>query len=116
LRLLEIISGSTLATRQPQTYCSKVAVGHYFCREYEAAVEAAKQVIRSYPDFPNPYRWLSAALGQLGHIEEAREALERAFALAPASFDLFVHRRVPWQRPKDHDHMLEGLRKAGWQG
>jgi hypothetical protein len=23
---------------------------------------------------------------------------------------------VPWMRPEDHAHMLEGLRKAGWQG
>jgi hypothetical protein len=24
--------------------------------------------------------------------------------------------RVPWQRLEDYQHMLEGLRKAGWQG
>jgi adenylate cyclase len=93
----------------------QLAVGHYFCREYEAAVEAANQVIRSYPDFPNTYRWLAAALGQLGRSEEAKEVLEKATAIAPASFDMYVRWRVPWMRPEDHAHMLEGLRKAGWQ-
>jgi hypothetical protein len=29
---------------------------------------------------------------------------------------LHVRNRVPWMRPEDHAHMLEGLRKAGWQG
>jgi adenylate cyclase len=29
---------------------------------------------------------------------------------------MFVRRRVPWHRPEDHAHMLEGLRKAGWEG
>ncbi len=24
--------------------------------------------------------------------------------------------RVPWMRPKAHGDMLDGLRKAGWQG
>jgi adenylate cyclase len=91
----------------------QVAIGLYFCRDYEAAIEAAKLTIRAYPEFPNTYRWLAAALGQTGRIEEAKEALEKAIALAPAAFDMYVRRRVPWHRPEDHAHMLEGLRKAG---
>jgi len=94
----------------------QVAIGLYFCRDYEAAIEAAKRTIRAYPEFPNTYRWLAAALGQTGGIEEAKEALEKAIALAPAAFDMYVRRRVPWQRPEDYAHMLEGLRKAGWEG
>ena len=90
-----------------------VALGLYFCREYEAGVEAAKRAIRSNPDYPSPYRWLAAGLGQIGRIEEAKEALEK---VSPASFDMYVRSRVPWMRPEDHAHMLEGLRKAGWRG
>jgi len=30
-----------------------------------------------------------------------------------AAFDMYVRQRVPWHRPADHAHMLEGLRKAG---
>jgi hypothetical protein len=26
------------------------------------------------------------------------------------------HQRPPWMRPEDHAHMLEGLRKASWEG
>jgi adenylate cyclase len=95
---------------------NQIALGLYFSREYEAAVEAAKRAIRSYPDFPNTYRWLAAALGQMGRTAEAKEALERAIAIAPGSFDMYVRGRVPWMRPEDHAHMLEGLRKAGWEG
>jgi class 3 adenylate cyclase len=93
-----------------------MALGLYFSREYPAAIQAAKQTIRSYPDFPNSYRWLAAALGQLGCIEEATEALQKAMAIAPASFQSSVRERVPWMRPEDHVHMLEGLRKAGLRG
>ena len=94
---------------------NQIALARYFSREYEGTIEAANEAIRSYPDFPNSYRWLAAALGQLGRIEEAKEALERAITIAPAGFEMYI-RRVPWMRPEDHAHMLEGLRKAGWQG
>jgi adenylate cyclase len=93
-----------------------MTLGLYFSRKYEAAIEAAKRGIRSHPDFPSTYRWLAAALGQIGQTVEAKEALEKAVAVAPASFEIFVGRRVPWHRPEDYAHMLEGLRKAGWEG
>jgi adenylate cyclase len=76
----------------------------------------AKRAIRSYPAYPLPYRWLSAALGQLGRFEEAKQALQNAIAIMPASFEMYVRQRVPWMRPEDHAHMLDGLRKAGWEG
>jgi adenylate cyclase len=95
---------------------NQMALGLYYSREYTAAVEVAKRAIGSYPDFPQPYRWLAAALGQLGRTEEAKEALEKAIAIVPASFEMYVCGRVPWMRAEDHTHMLEGLRKAGWRG
>jgi adenylate cyclase len=93
----------------------QIAVGLYFCRQYEAAVKMGKQVIREHPEYPPGYRWLAAALGQLGRIDEAKQALEKAIAVAPASFDMFARQGVPWMRPKDRAHMVEGLKKAGWQ-
>ena len=84
--------------------------------DVEAAIGEAKRAIRSYPDFPNTYRWLAAALGQADRAEDAKEILEKAIVIAPASFDQQVRQRVPWMRPEDHAHMLEGLRKAGWEG
>jgi adenylate cyclase len=93
-----------------------IALALYFSRRYEPAIEAAKRTIRSYPNHPFAYRWLAAALGQLGRVDEAREALETAIAIAPASFETYVRQRPLWFRPEDHAHVLEGLRKAGWQG
>jgi adenylate cyclase len=93
---------------------NNLALGLYLSGEYEAAVEAAKRAIRANPDLPLAYRWLAAALGQLGRSAEAKEALEKAIAIAPATFDMYVRQRVPWHRPEDHAHMLDGLRKAGW--
>ena len=105
-----------LDPRRAAVRFNQIALGLYFLAEYKAAVEAANRAIRSFPEFPNSYRWLAAALGQLGRIEEAKAALERAITIAPASFEMYIRQRVPWHRPQDHAHMLEGLRKAGWEG
>ena len=114
--LVELERGIRLDPRDPRSGISvnQVVLAHYYAREYEAAIEAAKRVIRSYPDHPLVYRWLAAALGQTGRIDEARAALAKAVAIAPASFDLYVRGRAPWHRPEDYAHMLDGLRKAGW--
>ena len=102
-------------TRHSATTMNQLAMGSYLCRDYEAAIAAAKQATREHPEYPNTYRWLAAALGQVGRIEEAKEALEKAIAVAPAAFELYVRQRVPWHRPQDYTHMLDGLRKAGWR-
>jgi len=85
----------------------------YYLRQYEAAIEAATHAVRSYPDRPHAYRCLAAALGQLGRTEEAKKTLDKAIAIAPAFFEMYVRKGVPWVRSEDHAHMLDGLRKAG---
>jgi adenylate cyclase len=101
----------TLAARMNQK-----TLGFYFCREYWSAIEMAQETIRFYPEHPLIYRWLAAALGQLGRVVEAKAALEKAIAIAPTSFEMYVRAPPPWYRLEDHAHMLEGLRKAGWEG
>jgi adenylate cyclase len=91
-------------------------VSHYYERAYDKAVETALDTVARYPKLHLTYRWLAAALGQLARTEEAQTALRMAITLSPQSFKFRVHNRPPWQtRPEDHDHMLDGLRKGGWQ-
>ena len=115
--LVALEHGIRLDPRHPRAGVSlnQVVIGLYLSGDYEGAVDAARRVIRSYPEHPLVYRWLAAALGQLGRTEDAQRALDRAITLSPVSFDLYVRRRVPWHRPEDHAHMVDGLRKAGWQ-
>jgi adenylate cyclase len=93
-----------------------LVISHYFERDYKAVVEVAQRAIRDHPEFVSPYRWLAAALGQLGRSDAAPTALSKAIEVSPRSFDFYVSSRPPWFRPEDHEHMLDGLRKAGWQG
>ena len=90
---------------------NQIAIAHYLRGDYEAAVVAERRAIRISPSYSGCYRWLAAALGQLGRIDEASEVLADA-----AAFGSHVHQRPPWLRPEDYEHWLDGLRKAGWQG
>jgi len=69
--------GSNLALR-----LFHLAIGCYFSRAYEDAVEAANNAIRAFPEWPQSYRFRAAALGQLSRTEEAKVALEKAIAVA----------------------------------
>lgn len=93
---------------------AQIAASHYLDGDYEDAALAARQVVRQYPKHPIAYRWLAAALGQLGKATEAKETLEALRTMSPSSFDMYVGQLPPQYRGEDHTHMLDGLRKAGW--
>jgi adenylate cyclase len=88
----------------------------YLEREYDEAEATARRVIRAWPEFPRPYLLHAAVLGQLGRTDEARTALEAAIAISPSYFKFTTGSCPPYYRPEDHEHLLGGLRKAGWRG
>lgn len=106
----------TLSPRDPARpiRLAQIAASQYLDGDYENAVLTARQVIRAYPRQPIAYRWLAASLGQLGRTAEAQEALQILLATSPSTFDVYVRQRPPQFRDLDYAHMLEGLRKAGW--
>jgi adenylate cyclase len=93
-----------------------LAAAYYFEHDYARALEAARRAVSRYPALPMGHRFLAVTLGQLGRADEARGALQRAVEVSPQYFELYARRRMPWWRAEDHEHVLDGLRKAGWQG
>ena len=91
-------------------------MSYYIEGDYETTAAETARLIADRPDHPYGYRWLAAALGQLGRSDEARAVLDKALAIAPDAFRLYVDQRVPWMSRVDYDHMMEGLRQAGWRG
>jgi adenylate cyclase len=91
---------------------SHTAIAYYFERDYGRCVAILRRQIGAHPTYTTAYRWLAAALGQLGRTEEAHEALRHA--LADPSFNIYLSERPPWfQHPEQYDHFREGLWKAG---
>jgi adenylate cyclase len=56
----------------------QIAISYYYERDYTKSVEAARRVMARYPDASNNYRWLAAALGQLGQTDEARRGIAQS--------------------------------------
>jgi adenylate cyclase len=91
------------------------AVSYYLERDYAAAEGMTRRAITTYPEHPRPYLWRAAALGQLERADEAHSALDTAIATSPGYLEYKTNSRAPYMRPEDHEHLLEGLRKAGWR-
>ena len=75
-------------------------------RQFAAAVDTLRQVVRLRPWYNHFQSVIAAALAHLGHLEEARDVLLRAPPPDPR------YRHPPWLRPEDIALRVEGLRLA----
>lgn len=89
-----------------------IAASYYMEGDYQSTVEVVRRRSPQFPDFAMPRRYFVAALGQLGRREEAAAALRELQTKWPSNF----HNRPVYVSREHYEHMLEGLRKAGWQG
>jgi TolB-like protein len=100
-----------LVPTPPNWYREWQGLSLYNLRRYE---EAAKAFESASVKRPYIHRYLAACYAQMGRMAEARAAATEALALQPD----FTLRRwllvVPWEPQVDRDHMLEGLRRAGF--
>ncbi len=96
-------------------WLSLLSAGHYLARNYEKAAEVASLGVQRGPNYSLGWRCLAGALGQLGRLDEAREALEQFLARTPG-FTSQTARLGAFRDEAVFQHWLEGLRKAGWEG
>ena len=94
---------------------AQVVISYYADGDYTATVKQALRSLSRYPDCPIPWAWLTAAYGQLGEKELARQALHETTLRAPRT--LLQRAKGPdvWMRPSDYSHTVEGLERAGWR-
>ena len=90
-----------------------MGIFHYFSREYESTFVIMRELVHARPELA--YRWLAAALAQLGRAVEAKEALEKSVTVSRAMLERLTSQRPPWMRPQDYALFLDGLRKAGYR-
>ncbi|MGE0574513.1 MAG: winged helix-turn-helix domain-containing protein [Reyranella sp.] len=94
-----------------------IARAHYCAEDYVASIRVARQLRHSFSTFRPPYNTLIAALGQTGQVDEARivhaDAMERfgeRFRVL-LSLPLSELREL---RAEDREHLICGIRKAGF--
>ena len=92
-----------------------LAGAHYLLRHYAEAVEAGRRSWSLNRNWPHGLRYVVAGLAQLGRIEEAQAALADLKRMdADLAYSAGVLRRV-YTDPAAVDHILDGLRKAGFE-
>jgi len=91
-----------------------LAGAHYQMRHYAEAVEAGRRSWTLNRNWPHGLRYVVAGLAQLGRIKDAQAALTELKQMdANLEYSASVLRRT-WPNPADVEHILEGLRKAGF--
>ena len=96
-------------------YYSFMARCQLVARNYEQAADWARRAVRMRPNVPDFQCLLAACLGHLGHPDQARAALDECERLRPAYYTQPEHWH-PFKNRSDLEHVLDGLRKAGWEG
>ena len=96
------------------TVASLSAMSWYLEGKYDEAVEASRRCLADYPAYAAPRRFLVAALAQSGRREEAAAELRDFVTKAPDVFNVMVRNRPPYMTRGDQEHLLDGIRKAGW--
>jgi len=94
-----------------------IGMARYLFGDYEGAIDAARHALHENPNQRLSFRWLVAALGQLGRNIEAQIIVrDLASTMPPTWFEEYWSFRWPWMREEDVTNLLDGLRKVGWQG
>jgi len=92
-----------------------LAGAHCQLRRYQQAVEAGRRSWSLNRNWPIGLRYVVAGLAQLGRIEEAHAALAELKRMdVNLEFSASVFRRNS-PDPADVDHLLDGLRKTGFE-
>ena len=109
--------GIRLSPSDPRLYIwlGPLAGAYYQMRHYAEAVEAGRRSWTLNRNWPHGLRYVVAGLAQLGKVEEAQAPLAELKQMdANLEYSASVFRRN-WPNPADVDHLLDGLRKAGFE-
>jgi TolB-like protein len=104
-----------LSPRDPLAaiYSGVAAYARFIGRDYEGAVQMARESMRQRADFVGAHRVLTAAAGMSGDSALSASALEGLRRTQPGISLAWITRELPMLRDEDRAHYLEGLRRAG---
>ncbi|WP_204113669.1 adenylate/guanylate cyclase domain-containing protein [Shimia biformata] len=88
-------------------------IGAYLSGDYEGCISCNDRVLRDFPGYASALRQKTAALAMLDRMDEAQAMLARLSEKMPGQTVSEVRHIVPIRYPDDHEHWLDGLRRAG---
>lgn len=104
-----------LSPRDPLAaiYCGVAGYAQFIGRNYEDAMQMARESMRQRADFVGAHRVLTAAAGMSGDPTLAAAALEGLRRTQPGISLAWITQELPMLREEDRAHYLEGFRRAG---
>ena len=105
-----------LSPKDPRSYLllGMESGGHFVAGRFDQAAEVARDALNRRPGDPALRVLLAASLGSAGRDDEARSALAHGDPIEEALISqLWV---LPWFKGIERKRVMDGLRKAGWEG
>jgi adenylate cyclase len=98
----------------PPTHSTGImGMANYMLKRYPEAVHWFRETALRCPNMRVPHIWLASAYAQLGQIEEARKEAAEVLRTNPGFSIEGYKRLLPYKDPKDLEHRVDGMRKAG---
>jgi len=106
---------TTLSPRDPYRafWYGGHGIAAFLDRNYDRCIEICHEVLAEFPSYASSLRQLAAAQAMAGRQAEAKDTMKDLLALMPGLTVSMVRDIVPIRYPDDHEHWLEGLRRAG---
>ncbi len=98
-----------------RVYRCRVALAYLHVRDFESAVEWAKDAISAGPAYSLGYVTLAASLAHLGRLDVAKQALARGEAIEPGLVEKW-HEWPLYHLDEQKQLVIDGVRLAGWKG
>ena len=104
-----------LSPRDPfsAVYYGIAAYAQFIGRNYDEAMQLAREAVRQRGDFVGAYRVLTAAAGISGQADVAAAALQELRRAQPNISLAWIASQMPIMRDADREHYLAGFRQAG---
>lgn len=103
-----------LNPHHPYNYPFHLGQAYFILRRYPEVIEAFEQGLASKPASERMRVWLVAAYAQAGRDEDAGWEVEQVLANNPEFSLERIRQAFPFKDPEDLEHLLDGLRKAGF--
>ena len=90
-----------------------MGMANYQLKRYGEAVRRLRECTSRLPNLEWPHRVLAAAYAQSGQLEEASKEAAEVLRIN-SGFTIERYKRLAvYKDPRDTDHLIDGLRKAG---
>jgi adenylate cyclase len=115
--IASVEKGIRLSPSDPRLFIwlTGLAAAHYQLRHYTQAVEIGRRSWTLNRSYITGITYIVAGLAQLGRIEEAKAALSDLKKLDPNLAAVRTTMQRLYQNQAGIDHLLDGLRKAGFE-